>query len=375
MFGGKLTSNLLKTSRIFQKNMQRHMCFVKDDVLFQDLDGKGVITLNRPKVLNSLNLSMVKKILPTLEEWERNKKLVIIKGAGEKAFCAGGDVKAIVEANICGDKLGEEFFRWEYTMNGMIGNYNPTYIALIDGITMGGGVGLSVHGKYRIATEKTLFAMPETLIGLFPDVGGSYFLPRLQGKLGLYLALTGYRLKGIDNLAAGIATHFVPSNKIPELEHELLNNCSSEIDIKNILDVFNTKESYELSLKDNMEKINHCFGAKTMEEILERLCDDRSPWAQKTVSTLKKMSPTSCKVTKALLDKTSSENLTLEQCLSLEYRVACHTLKGNEFNEGIIIIGLSRQKIYCFCFRREGFVDRQGSKSKMGTEDVRMCYR
>lgn len=124
-------------------------------------------------------------------------------GSGEKAFCAGGDVKAIAEAAFRGEKLGHDFFKKEYTTNGLIGNYKIPYIAIIDGIVMGGGVGLSVHGQYRIATEKTLFAMPETQIGLFPDVGGSYFLSRLEGRLGWYLALTGVRLKGIDVLKAG----------------------------------------------------------------------------------------------------------------------------------------------------------------------------
>lgn len=123
--------------------------------------------------------------------------MVIVKGAGAKAFCAGGDVRSLVEQP---PSYGEEFFRTEYSLNHLIGTYKIPYVALIDGITMGGGVGISVHGKYRVATEKTMFAMPETSIGLFPDVGGSHFLPRLEGKLGIYLGLTGYRLKGRFNI-------------------------------------------------------------------------------------------------------------------------------------------------------------------------------
>lgn len=170
----------------------RNMSTVEDDVLFESVNNNGIIILNRPKALNSLNLSMVRKLLPTLKAWESEKNLVLVKGVGEKAFCAGGDVRAVVQDIMKGGNLGQIFFREEYTMNGLIGSYKIPYIALIDGIVMGGGVGLSVHGRYRIATERTLFAMPETKIGLFPDVGGTYFLPRLQGKLGTYLEYSNY---------------------------------------------------------------------------------------------------------------------------------------------------------------------------------------
>uniref|UniRef100_A0A0P4WLH6 3-hydroxyisobutyryl-CoA hydrolase, mitochondrial n=1 Tax=Scylla olivacea TaxID=85551 RepID=A0A0P4WLH6_SCYOL len=164
-------------------------------VILQEVADKGVITLNRPKALNALNHEMIQLIQPRLKEWEATKSMVIIKGAGEKAFCAGGDVRAIVETVGKPDALGECFFRDEYILNCLIGTLHIPYIALIDGITMGGGVGLSVHGQYRVATERTVFAMPETGIGLFPDVGGSYFLPRLGGRLGMYLALTGGSLQ------------------------------------------------------------------------------------------------------------------------------------------------------------------------------------
>lgn len=167
-------------------SIKRTMSSQEPDVLFETLNNAGIVTLNRPKALNSLNTSMVSKILPQLQDWESNKALVIIKGAGEKAFCAGGDVKVAI------DKVeGPRFFRTEYTVNQLIGRYQIPYIAFLDGITMGGGIGVSVHGRYRVATEKTVIAMPETKIGLFPDVGGSYFLPRLPVNLGLYLGLTG----------------------------------------------------------------------------------------------------------------------------------------------------------------------------------------
>jgi hypothetical protein len=179
----KLSIKISRNTSVFLK---RTMCSQEPDVLFETLNNAGVVTLNRPKALNSLNSSMVSKMLPKLLEWEKQKSLVIVKGAGDKAFCAGGDVKAAID-----QVEGPKFFGTEYNVNYLIGNYKIPYIAIINGITMGGGLGLSVHGRYRVATEKTLIAMPETKIGLFPDVGGSYFLPRLQVNLGLYLGLTG----------------------------------------------------------------------------------------------------------------------------------------------------------------------------------------
>lgn len=182
----KLSVNLTRSASHYIK---RTMSSQEQDVLFETLNNAGIITLNRPKALNSLNTSMVTKLLPQLQEWENKKTLVIVKGAGDKAFCAGGDVKAAI------DRVeGPRFFYTEYNCNYLIGKYKIPYIAIINGITMGGGLGLSVHGRYRIATEKTVIAMPETKIGLFPDVGGSYFLPRLQVNLGLYLGLTGKKI-------------------------------------------------------------------------------------------------------------------------------------------------------------------------------------
>lgn len=315
-----------------------------DDVLFKDIGNKGVITLNRPKALNALNLSMVEKIYPVLKQWETTKKLVIIEGAGEKAFCAGGDVKSIVNAlrESENNALGEIFFRKEYTLNHLIGTYKIPYVAAIDGITMGGGVGLSVHGKYRIATEKTLFAMPETAIGLFPDVGGTYFLPRLQGKLGLYLGLTGDRLKGIDVLLAGIATHFVPSNKLSDLKQDLLTNEQS--DIEEVLNKYQPERlNPEFCLAPYMSKIDKCFSVTSIEEIIQRLKEDNSEWAQKTLNMLSKASPTSLKVTLRAIQ--SGSTLHLADCLKMEYRLACaYMSKTSDFCEGVRALLLDKDQ-------------------------------
>ena len=215
-----------------------------DEVTFNVKNNKGVITLNRPKSLNALNLPMINEMYPVLKKWsQENLDMVIIEGAGTKAFCAGGDVVAVTSApqEIRGTEKQTEFFKKEYQLNHLIGTLSIPYVALIDGITMGGGVGLSVHGKYRVATEHTLFAMPETGIGLFPDVGGSFFMPKLKGGLGMYLALTGYRLKGADCVHAGIATHICKQQEIENLKNDLLNLENNEEN--NITAVLNKYDS------------------------------------------------------------------------------------------------------------------------------------
>jgi len=272
----------------------------------------------------------VRKIFRHLKKCEKSKSLVIIKGTGDKSFCAGGDVRAVATAGATEES--KNFFREEYATNALIGNYKIPYIALIDGITMGGGVGLSVHGKYRVATERTLFAMPETAIGLFPDVGGSHFLPRLQGKLGLYLGLTGVRLKGDDVLKAGIATHYCESSKLHELEDDLL-NCPDADEVPDILAKFNNPSKKEFVLQPVIEQINKCFKAECVEEILENLKTDGSEWAKKTHEVLLKMSPTSLKVTFRELELGSQ--LSLPQCLNMEYRIVVRHLENSDFKEGV----------------------------------------
>uniref|UniRef100_A0AAX7SPS1 3-hydroxyisobutyryl-CoA hydrolase n=1 Tax=Astatotilapia calliptera TaxID=8154 RepID=A0AAX7SPS1_ASTCA len=275
------------------------------EVLLEKVGRTGVITMNRPKVLNALNLTMIRQIYPQLKKWESDNEtdIVIIKGAGDKAFCAGGDIRAVTEAGKVGDSLAQDFFREEYILNNAIGSYRKPYIALIDGITMGGGVGLSVHGLFRVATEKTLFAMPETAIGLFPDVGGGYFLPRLQGKLGLFLALTGFRLKGRDVQRAGVATHFVESKKVP---------C-------------------ELSVQ--VLEVRGLFSASSVEGIVKNLKTDGSEFAKKQTETLSKMSPTSLKITLKQLQAGAA--LSLQDVLVMEYRLSQACMRGCDFYEGV----------------------------------------
>ncbi|NXL17899.1 HIBCH protein, partial [Setophaga kirtlandii] len=310
------------------------------EVLLEKKGGAGIITLNRPKALNALNLPMIQKIYPQIKTWEQDPEtfLIIIKGTGGKAFCAGGDIRAITEAGKVGDKLIQDFFIGEYRLNNAIGTCKKPYVALIDGITMGGGVGVSVHGHFRVATEKTVFAMPETAIGLFPDVGGGYFLPRLSGKIGYYLALTGCRLKGRDVLRAGIATHFVESEKLPALEKDLIALKSpSKEKIADLLNSYHMKctidQEKEFALDEHMDKINSLFSANSMEEIVKKLKQDGSPFAMKQLETINKMSPTSLKLTLRQLREGAS--MSLQEVLRMEYRLSQACMKGHDFYEGV----------------------------------------
>ncbi|XP_042099556.1 3-hydroxyisobutyryl-CoA hydrolase, mitochondrial isoform X3 [Ovis aries] len=263
------------------------------EVLLERKGCAGVITLNRPRFLNTLTLGMIRQIYPQLKKWEQDPEtfLIIIKGAGEKAFCAGGDIRALSEARNTNQKMLQDLFREEYILNNAIDSCQKPYIALIHGITMGGGVGVSVHGQFRVATEKSVFAMPETAIGLFPDVGGGYFLPRLQGKLGYFLALTGFRLKGRDVYTAGIATHFVDFEKLGMLEEDLL--------------------ALKSPSKENIADVLEAYHAKVIN----------------------KMSPTSLKITLRQLLEGSSK--TLPEVLTMEYRLSQACMKGHDFHEGV----------------------------------------
>src|SRR5437588_12770338 len=199
-----------------------------EDILFGREDGVATVTLNRPQALNAFTLDMYRRFDPMLRAWAEDSsvKAVLIRGAGERAFCAGGDVRAIYEAGrgLSGDRsLTSVFFREEYELIRRIHRYPKPYVAIIDGITMGGGAGVSVNGAYRVATERTMLAMPETGIGLFPDVGATRFLNRCPGQLGRYLGLTGARIGPADALYCGFATHFVPRESVPELVAALEN--------------------------------------------------------------------------------------------------------------------------------------------------------
>uniref|UniRef100_X1ZFR5 3-hydroxyisobutyryl-CoA hydrolase, mitochondrial n=1 Tax=Capitella teleta TaxID=283909 RepID=X1ZFR5_CAPTE len=312
----------------------------EDEVLMNKVGSKGVITLNRPKALNALNLNMIRLMYPQIKEWEADPhtSMILIKGAGDKAFCAGGDIRGVTDAGKVGDPLSENFFKEEYILNNAIGTLRVPWIALIHGITMGGGVGLSVHGHFRVATEKTLFAMPETAIGLFPDVGGGYFLPRLQGNLGIFMALTGFRLKGRQVLRAGVATHFVESKFVSALEEEILAlNETSEEKIDATIKKYQNEATLDAEtpfvLEPHLEEINRLFSAANIEGIISDLERDGSEWAKKQLQTLRKMAPTSMKITLRQLHEGKKKSL--QDVLQMEYRLSQHCMQDKDFYEGV----------------------------------------
>ncbi|CAB3402404.1 unnamed protein product [Caenorhabditis bovis] len=341
--------------RNLPKNCSQSMAFSVSSVsgnpvLVNKHDTKRIITLNRPKALNALNLDMVREIYPQMREWNDTEdvNLVIIKGSGDKAFCAGGDVLAVVKSykaaqNGENTTMYKDFFREEYMLNHLTGIFSKQYVALIDGIVMGGGCGLSVNGKFRVCTERTMLAMPETALGLFPDVGGSYFLSRLKGSLGMYLALTGYRLLGADSYHSGLATHYINSTDLPKLETELLNLKNvTEDSVDGLLRSFEPKEVPEFRLSPHLGQIRDIFNGNSVEEIIGNLEQDGSDWAKKQISILKKMSPTSLKVTHKQL--TEGSRMNYAKIFTMEFRLTQRFLADNDFHEGCRAILIDKDR-------------------------------
>ncbi|RMD64375.1 MAG: enoyl-CoA hydratase/isomerase family protein [Alphaproteobacteria bacterium] len=314
------------------------------DILFEVRGSIGLVTLNRPRALNALTLAMCQAFDARLATWSADPQVraVVVKGTGERAFCAGGDVRAIWEAGRKGEPLSADFFRAEYRLNRRIKRFPKPYVALIDGITMGGGVGVSVHGSHRIATERTLFAMPETGIGLFPDVGGGYFLPRLPGRIGLYLALSGVRLKAADCLYAGIATHHVAAAALPELEAALAEaladggsgpaGADAHARVETVLGRF-AGDPGPAPLAAHREAIDRCFAAESVEAILAALEAEGSDWARETLNILQSRSPLSLKVTFEQMRRGAT--MDFEEVMVMEYRLSQAFMAGHDFYEGI----------------------------------------
>ena len=343
-------------------------------MLCNKFNNVAVVVLNREKALNALDVDMVTQVKGHLLNWRTptpppssssssaatttittNKVgAFIMKGAGTKAFCAGGDVKSIylyLKENAGAAGSGKEgtvdadFFRSEYEMNYLIGTSPIPQVSIWNGIVMGGGVGISVLGEYRIATDRTMFAMPETAIGLFPDVGSSAWLPHLPNGQGLYIGLTGCRLGAADLISTGIATHYVPSENIEEVEKLIVENCTE--DPKKSRDIITDilkgackkPDNSKTLIEANKDAISRCFAnAKSVEEILALLQEEtqnklHEKWAHSTIQSLSKMSPTSLKLTLAQLK--AGKELDLKGCLTMEYRLMMGCMRGHDFLEGI----------------------------------------
>ncbi|KAI7890271.1 ClpP/crotonase-like domain-containing protein [Mucor mucedo] len=310
------------------------------DVLAKSNLAVREVVLNRPQKLNALNLAMVRAMTPELQAWEKSDlaKVILLKSSGGKGFCAGGDVKTVIDLAEAGDANATNFFKEEYQLDHYIATMDTPFVSIMDGITMGGGVGLSVHAPFRIATENTLFAMPETAIGFLPEVGGSFFLSRLDGQIGTYLGLTGKRLKGTDVLYAGVATHFVPSSRLPALEsrlseldganHEMINSAIEEFSAE-----LENEPSFSLTGETRLA-IDRCFKYDHVEQIVAAVeKEEESEWKTETLKALNKMSPTSLKVT--LQQLRNGSTLSLAQCFKMEYHLVQKFLGEHDFKEGV----------------------------------------
>lgn len=294
----------------------------------------GIITLQRPEALNALTLNMVREITKALDAFEEDAAVasVLIRAAEGRAFCAGADIRTLYEWGKAGksaEQLG--FLREEYRLNHRIKRYTKPYVALVDGLIMGGGVGISVHGSHLIAGDNLSFAMPEVAIGFFPDIGATYFLPRLPGKTGFYIALTGERLSCGDAVAFGIASAYVPSPNHAALTQRLVagEDISAAIDAERA-------EPPQSGLAGQRHFIDGCFAAPTLQAILEEIDDagyGGSEFALATYDTIRKRSPTSLAV--ALRQMQIGGKLDIEEALQTEFRIASRIAKGHDFSEGV----------------------------------------
>jgi enoyl-CoA hydratase len=307
------------------------------EVLFERRGTAGIVTLNRPAALNAVTPTMVRLLHAQLAAWRDDPAVtrILVTAAGDRAFSAGGDLRGIYEAAKAGrahDSLA--FWRDEYRLNAAIKNYPKPYVALIDGIVMGGGAGLSVHGSHRVAGDRFLFAMPEVGIGFFPDVGATWFLPRLPGELGAYCALTGERLKPADGVAVGIATHRVASARFGDLIDAL---CGAA-PVDALLGAF-AEPAGQGALAAHRAAIDRTFAGDRVEDILARLDAEASsgsadaPWAGTAAMTIRGKAPLSLKL--ALAQVRRGRDWSFADCMRAEWRIVSRVAYGEDFYEGI----------------------------------------
>jgi enoyl-CoA hydratase len=311
-----------------------------EDTIVTRRDGRvGRILLNRPRALNALDLPMIRACAAILETWREDPHVhaVVIEGAGDRAFCAGGDIRALRDGQISGDRASvDQFFAEEYALNLTIATYPKPYIALIDGICMGGGIGMSVHAPYRVATEHAAFAMPETAIGFFPDIGATFLLPRLPGALGVYLGLTGLRVTGSDSVHAGLATHFTPRARLADLSEALARDGVAALAAYD-----ETLPAF--SLASHRAAIDHCFSAETVAEIVAHLEATHAEWAEAALKALRHASPSALHWTLRALRR--GRDLTLKQALDAEFALTRTTMAHPDFAEGVraMVVDKDRQ--------------------------------
>lgn len=322
------------------------MSHTEEELIVEVKNGVGRIILNRPSKLNCLTMAMIRKMRKTLQTWDKadsGVKVILVKGAG-KAFCSGGDVVSLYNGD---KKFAAAYLKEEYRLDLLINNLTVPYISLLDGVTMGGGCGISVNGKYRVATKRTVMAMPECAIGLIPDVGAGHFLSKLPGHMGIFLGLTGYRLEGRDCLSVGLCTHYFSSkdgwDKLDKFDTELEKVGAGDVDVDSLLNcLFETKKS-RLSFSQQSDMIDNVFNLPTLDELVEGLEalgfqageEGHVPrFARDSLAKMKAASPTALRLTFQHL-KDREKLLTLEESLSAEQRMQTRCLASSDFREGI----------------------------------------
>lgn len=295
-------------------------------------NGVGRITLNRPKAIHALNRAMCEAMTEALLAWRSDAAVqsVLIDHAGERGFCAGGDIRMIAESGAGDASEAKAFFLAEYRLNHLMFDYPKPMIAIVDGIVMGGGVGISEPADIRVATERTTYAMPETGIGLFPDVGGGWFLPRLPGQTGVWLALTGARLKAADTVALGIHTHFVPADRVDALKADLMREPADPSSVV----MRHAGDAGPAPLSAHREAIDRLFAFDTVEEIFQALEADGSDWALQQLETLKTKSPQSLKVSLRQI-RTGATLNSFADNMAMEYALGGRVVRTHDFQEGV----------------------------------------
>jgi len=307
------------------------------DLIVRREGSAGIIRLNRPKALNALTLEMSVDIDAALDRFESDPAIavVVLEGAGERGLCAGGDIRGLYESSLAGGDLGKLFWRQEYIVNARIAKFPKPYVAFMDGLVMGGGVGLSAHSAHRVVTERTRLAMPEAGLGFFPDVGGTWLLSRTPGEIGTYFGLTGQTMNGPDAIHAKFADTVVLSGRLPALREVLtkIRPGTTSGEVKTLIGGFSTGETSG-PVAAMQARIDGWFAHDRMEDIFAALQRDGSELALATLKTLNEKSPRGMVVTLKLLRLARSSS-SLEQCLVREYRAALEVFRSDDFREGV----------------------------------------
>jgi len=312
------------------------------DVIIREEGSVGWISLNRPEALHALNRGMLATMTDALFGWRRSPAIttVIIDHGSGRGFCAGGDVRVLAESGAADGSEARAFFYEEYQLNHLLFTCPKPLAAFMDGVTMGGGVGIALPCKYRVATENTRFAMPETAIGLFPDVGGGWYLPRLPGRVGQFLALTGARLDGAECHYLGIATHYVPHAVLDDVKQQIIARPER---LEGILGTASVTPP-PARIATNLAHINRAFASDQLEDILRALEQDGSEWGKKELATLQTKSPQTCKVALRLLAE-GAVMQTFADEMRQEYAVAARVVQRPDFGEGVRAVLIDRDNL------------------------------